>query len=109
MSSDSKVVGVPSPARERAVEGYRRRLTARGLSRFEVMGRPEDRDLIRAPARRMAEDDAEAVRLRTELGRSLVAERPVESGILAALRRSPLVGADLDLRREEVAGRDVAL
>lgn len=30
-------------------------------------------------------------------------------GILAALRRSPLVGADLDLVREETSGRDAGL
>ena len=98
-----------SPAQKRAVEGYRRRLDARGLSRFEVMGRHEDRALIRELARRLAGDDAEAGRLRQEVSRSLAAEHPAKGGILAALRRSPLVGADLDLRRDEVDGRDVAL
>ena len=98
-----------SPAQKRALDGYRRRLDAQGLSRFEVLGRQEDKALLRRLARRLADDDAEAGRLRAEVSRSLSIERSVKGGILAALRRSPLVGADIDLGRDEVAGRDVAL
>lgn len=36
-------------------------------------------------------------------------EPPKKGGILAALRRSPLVGADLDLTRSREAGRKVDL
>jgi hypothetical protein len=34
---------------------------------------------------------------------------PGKGGILAALRRSPLVGAELDLARPRIAGRKVDL
>lgn len=98
-----------SSAQQRAVDGYRRRLDARGLSRFEVLGRQEDKALIRKLARRLADDDADAARLRAEVSRGLSTEMPKKGGILAALRRSPLVGADLDLTREEIADRDVPL
>ena len=36
-------------------------------------------------------------------------EPPTKGGILAALRRSPLVGADLDLARSRETGRKVDL
>lgn len=96
-------------AQKRAVEGYRQRLDARGLSRFEVLGRQEDKVLIRKLARRLADDDAVAARLRAEVSRGLSTGLPRKGGILAALRRSPLVGADLDLTREEITDRDVPL
>ncbi len=38
-----------------------------------------------------------------------MADAPHKGGILAALRRSPLVGADLDLTREITPGRDADL
>lgn len=98
-----------SSAQKRAVDGYRRRLDAQGLSRFEVLGRQEDKALIRKLARRLADDDADAARLRAEVSRGLAAEMPRKGGIVAALRRSPLVGADLDLTREEITDRDVPL
>jgi hypothetical protein len=41
--------------------------------------------------------------------RGLVGEPPRKGGILAALRRSPLVGADLDLSRQREEGREVDL
>ncbi len=75
--------------------------------RLEVLGRDIDRDLIRAIARRLAEDTPEASELRATLTRSIAAEPPKKGGILAALRRSPLVGADLDLTRPRDAARRV--
>jgi hypothetical protein len=66
---------------------------------LEVLGRRSDRDLIRSLARRLAEDSAEALRLRAIISRSIADGPPKKGGTLAALRRSPLVGADLDLRR----------
>ena len=70
-------------SQKRAIQNYRTRLNERGLSRFEVLGRDADRDLIRSLARRLAEDSP------------------------AALRRSPLVGADLDVTRPREGGRHV--
>jgi hypothetical protein len=82
------------------IQSYRARLNKRGLARFQVIGRETDRDLIRSVARRLADGGAEADRLRTTI-RVIIAEEPSKmGGILAALRRSPLVGADLDLTRQ---------
>jgi hypothetical protein len=43
------------------------------------------------------------------VSRSIAGEPPQKGGILAALRRSPLVGADLNLTRSRGAGRKVDL
>jgi hypothetical protein len=96
-------------SQKRAVQSYRTRLGKRGLSRFEVLGRDADRDLIRSVARRLAEDGPEAERLRAVVSRTVAGEPPKTGGILAALRRSPLVGADLDLSRSREDGRKVDL
>jgi transposase len=99
---------VSSP-QKRAIEKYRKRLRKRGLARFEVLARSTDRELIRSLARRLAEDGSEAARLRAAVRQSVAGGPPKKGGILAALRRSPLVGADLDLARSKEAGRKVDL
>ena len=81
----------------------------RRLARFQVLGRDADRDLIRSIARHLAEDSPEASRLRGVITRSLAGELPGKGNILAALRRSPLVGADLDLTRSHEEGRGVEI
>ncbi|WP_354110160.1 hypothetical protein [Bradyrhizobium sp. S3.12.5] len=96
-------------SQKRAIQQYRSRLGERGLARFEVLGRDADRDLIRSLARRLAEDTAEASELRATVSKSIAGEPPRSGGILAALRRSPLVGADLDLSRPREKGRKVDL
>jgi hypothetical protein len=96
-------------AQKRALRNYRSRLIKRGMARFEVLGLDADRDLIRSLAKRLAEDDAEAVRIRAAVSRTVAGEPPKKGGILAALRRSPLVGADLNLSRSHDAGRKVDL
>ena len=96
-------------SQRRAIQNYRSRLSKRGLARFEVLGRNSDRDLIRSLARRLAEDGSEASRLRAIIGRSVAGEPPRKGGILAALRRSPLVDADLDLTRPREEGRKVEI
>jgi hypothetical protein len=96
-------------SQQRAIQNYRARLHERGLARFEVLGRHSDRDLIRSLARRLAEDGPEAARLRAAVSQSLAGEPPRKGGILAALRRSPLVGADLDVTRPRDAGRNVEI
>jgi hypothetical protein len=96
-------------SQRRAIDSYRHRLTVRGLARFEVVGRDADRELIRTLARRLAEDTPAAVALRATVERSMTVEPPAKGGILAALRRSPLVGADLDLTRSQDLGRKVDL
>jgi len=96
-------------SQKRAVENYRSRLGERGLARFEVLGRDGDRDLIRSLARRLSQDTPEAAKLRSTLSKSLGGQSGKTGGILAALRRSPLVGADLDLSRPRDRGRKIDL
>ncbi|MGQ7791533.1 hypothetical protein ACUN0C_03900 [Faunimonas sp. B44] len=96
-------------SQKRAVQNYRSRLGERGLARFEVLGRASDRDLVRSLARRLAEDTPEASELRAAVSKSIGGEPPKPGGILAALRRSPLVGAELDLSRPREEPRRVDL
>ncbi|MGE8355083.1 MAG: hypothetical protein ACN6N0_01610 [Microvirgula sp.] len=94
-------------SQNRAIRNDRARLGERGLVRFEVVGRDTDRDLIRSLARRLAGEGPDASRLRAAVCRTLSGEPPRKGGILAALRRSPLVEADLDLSRPREQGRKV--
>ncbi len=96
-------------SQKRAIQNYRSRLSDRGLARFEVLARDADRDLIRSLARRLAEDGCEASRLRAAVSQTIAGEPPKKGGILAALRRSPMVGADLDITRPHEGGRKVDL
>src|ERR1700745_4171679 len=96
-------------SQQRAVENHRRRLAERGISRYEVRGLARDKELVRKLAKRLAANDASAVRLRTEMLKQVADEPPRRGGIWAALRRSPAVGADLDLTREIVPERDIDL
>ncbi len=95
-------------AQKRAIKNYRSRLQKRGVARFEVLGLEADRVLIRSLAKRLAQDDPEASRIRSELMRS-VPDMPKKGGILAALRRSPLAGAELKMERSIEVGRKVNL
>lgn len=96
-------------SQNRAIQNYRARLSERGLARFEVLGRDKDRDLVRSFARRLAEDGPEALRLRAVVKRTMAGNPSPKGGILAALLRSPLVDADLDLARVREEGRSVEL
>lgn len=98
-----------SAAQSRANKTYRDRLTQRGFKRFEVVALDTDRDLIRSLARRLAEDGPEAEQARAAVKAAITEEPPRPGGILTALRRSPLVGADLDLSRPREEGRRVDL
>ena len=96
-------------SQKRALDNYRRRLGERGLARFEVLGLGADRELIRLLARRLAQNDPGAARLRAEVSRGLIGEPQRKGGILAALRRSPLIDAGLEFQREATSGRDIDL
>jgi hypothetical protein len=96
-------------AQKKALRNYRKRLAKRGMARFEVLGLDTDRDLIRSLAKRLAEDGPHAVQIRAAVSRTIAGEPPPKGGILAALRRSPLVGVDLNLDRPGDAGRKVDL
>lgn len=96
-------------AQKKAIRNYRARLAQRGLVRFEVMAPEPDRELIRALARRLAEDGPEAELARAAVAKAVAGAPPKPGGILSALRRSPLVGADLDLGRPREEGRETDL
>ena len=100
---------MPNASQRRAIQTYRSRLGERGLTRFEVLGQEADRALIRALARHLAEGGEEAGQLRALIRQAIGGEPPRKGGIFAALRRSPLVGAELDLSRPHEEGREVAL
>jgi hypothetical protein len=95
-----------SPQR-RAVDNYRSRLTARGMARFEVVGRYDDRELVRAVAKRLAEGGSNAGRLRTAVQRSMGGQPPSKGGVVRALLASPLIGSELGLTRPFEEGRKV--
>lgn len=96
------------PSQRRALKTYRKRLSQRGMARFEVLARRSDRELIRSLARALTEDSPKADRIRENLTR-LAGGPPSKGGILAALRNSPLVGAELDLTRPVIPGRNISL
>ena len=96
-------------AQQRALKSYRKRLIERGMARFEVLGLNSDRELIRSLARRLAEKGPEAAQMRASVRRAISDEPPRKGGILNALRRSPLVGADLDVTRSVADDRKVRL
>ena len=94
---------------KRALRRYRKRLTQQGMARFEVLGLDADRELIRSLAKRLAGDALDSARIRATVRSTILGEQPKKGGILDALRRSPLVGADLDLSRPPTPGRRVDL
>lgn len=98
-----------STAQKHAIRNYRNRLAKRGMARFEVVALDSDRELIRSLARRLSEKSSDAKRIRAEVRRTVVSRSEKKGGILAALRRSPLVGADIGLKRAVAHGRKVDL
>lgn len=96
-------------SQRRAIRTYRNRLAERGMARFEVLGRDSDRGLIRSLAKRLAEGGPEAERLRAAVSQDIAGQPPRKGGILEALRRSPLVGADAVPARPFEPGRKVDL
>jgi hypothetical protein len=104
----ARKLAMSNASQKRAVQNYRHRLGERGMARFEVLGLEADRDLIRTLARRLADDGSDAARIRATISRTMDGE-PQKGGVLRALRRSPLVGTELDIARPRVAGRKVDL
>lgn len=93
----------------RAVKNYRKRLHKQGMVRFEVLGLGADRELIRSLAKRLCDQGPDSAQIRAALRRTISGQPPKQGGILSALRRSPLVSADLDLERPSRADRKVEL
>ena len=95
--------------KKQALARYRERLSEKGMARFEVLGLETDRELIPSLARRLASNDADSAGIRTTV-RACVLVRPTrKGGILEALRRSPMVGAELNLERPTITARGVDL
>jgi hypothetical protein len=86
-------------SRKHTRKDHRGHLIECGMVCFKVLGLESDRDLIRSLAKRLAEDGAEADRIRATVRQSMGTKPARKAGILDALRRSPLVGASLDLAR----------
>jgi hypothetical protein len=100
---------VASSSQARAVQNYRKRLSKRGLTRFEVLGLESDRELVRALAKRLAENDQAAAEIRASVQSKIVPDTSEKGGILRWLRNSPLMGVDLNLTRERVPPREIDL
>ena len=98
-----------TPAQKHAVQNYRASLAKRGLGRFEVVAREADRELIRRLAKRLAENGPEAAKIRATIGPSEETYVAKKGGIIEALRRSPLVGSGLELKRSKDSARRVEL
>jgi hypothetical protein len=96
-----------SAAQAQALKNYRKRLTRRGMARFEVLGLAADRDLVRTLAKRLAEDTPEAAEIRATLSEKIEPETRKKGGILEMLRGWPI--ADLDLKRPLVKPRKIDL
>lgn len=81
----------------------------RGTAWLAVLELNAHRKLIRPLAKRLAAGDAEGSRLRDAVGRATSEAELKKGGTLDALRRSPLVGAELDLGRPPISGRWIEL
>jgi hypothetical protein len=91
----------------RALKNYRKRLSKRGMARFEVLGLDSDRELVRTFARRLAENDAEAAEIRAAVREKIAPDARKKGGILAMLQSWPL--AELNLSRPVVKPRKIDL
>jgi hypothetical protein len=100
---------MPITAQTRAIQNYRTRLRKQGVARFEVLALESDRELIRTLAKRLTQNDPEAALIREQVHASVATEPAKKGNILAALRRSPLVGADLVILRPKTTSRPVDL
>ena len=94
--------------KETRIARRRGRFGDRKLVRYEVRGRWKDKALIRKAAIILARGGADAAYLRREIEYAIDPD-PQGGGIWRALRRSPLVGLDLNLEREFVPPRDIDL
>ena len=96
-------------SQRRAVINDRRRLVEQDMNRYEVRGVVIEKELVREIARHLAVGGTAATRLRAELAQKVAAEPTRRGGVFDSLRRSPLVGAELSVKREVSRGRNVVL
>jgi hypothetical protein len=100
---------VTSAAQKKAVLNHRKRLRRSGLGRFEVQGRVADKKLLRELARKLAENSADSTRMRQTLADAVSNANEPTGSVWAALRRSPLVGGDVEFERIRAKPRTVNL
>lgn len=68
-----------------------------------------DRELVRSLAKPLAEADPRSEQLREIVRPAVAGEAPAKGGIFAAVRRSPLVGAEIEIDRPALPGRKIEL
>jgi Lon protease-like protein len=89
-------------AQAKASRNYRKRLNAKGMQRFEVVGRVADKALLRALAAEIANDSEQAEKLRRELVKAV---HPANNSVLSVFDRPELRGLDLQIPpRGELSG-----
>jgi 3-hydroxyisobutyrate dehydrogenase-like beta-hydroxyacid dehydrogenase len=96
-----------SSSQARAVNNYRKRLSKRGMARFEVLALKKDRELIREVARKLTESTPEAEKMRASMRQTIAEKSGTKGGILEILRSWPL--AELNLTRPFEEGRKIDL
>jgi hypothetical protein len=99
---------VAKSSQRRRVANHRRR-REQNMSRYEVRGLKRDKELVRHVARQLAAGDAAAKRLRKELTEKTREPEASGGSLVAALRRSPLVGIDWEIERPIEYGREIDL
>lgn len=87
----------------------RARRDGRGVRRSQVMAPETDQELLRMLALRLAEGGLEADQARDAVRETVVGESSRPGELLAALRCSPLVSADLNSSRMRIEGRMIDL
>jgi hypothetical protein len=99
-------------AQRRASTKYRQRLAARGLLRFEVLGRARDRALIRDLARGLADGSVDPARLARELPPGTPTGLSAEANghpVVRMFLTAPKVDVDLRFDRRAIEPRPVDL
>jgi hypothetical protein len=90
------------------VARHRRKQQALGIKRIEISVPARDASLLQQIAARLRRGGSEATMLRQNL-RSAAPSAATGLDLIAFLRASPLVGADLDLERDKSTGRPVEI
>ena len=98
-----------SLAQNKALKTYRQKIEQRGLVRFEIMAPESDRSILREVAISLTRGGANADKIRGTLRDVLSDENETRGSIYFALRRSPLVSAELKIKRSRGGGRKIKI
>lgn len=94
-------------AQKIANQNYRKRLSSKGVSRWEVQGLENDKDISRALLKALAKNDNAANEFRQKIQDFVGVKERTGSDLVAALRKAALGGVDLDIIRENDGFRKV--